>query len=214
MRQHTVKPGECLSTIAARYGFARWQDVYEHGANADLRQRRPDPNVLHPGDVVAIPPLRERKEVATTGRRHHFVHRPPRRRLRIRLFDGDGVPLTNLPFAADDGTRLHSGTTDGDGFVEVHLLPDARDLVVNVLGWERRFAVGQLNPETTATDDSGVSGIQARLKGLGHDPGAIDGVIGSRTRAALVAFQREHELALTGEPDEATRAKLRETFLS
>ncbi|MFY7973227.1 MAG: PGRP and LysM peptidoglycan-binding domain-containing protein [Rubrivivax sp.] len=212
MKSYTVKPGDCLSTIAARHGFSRWQDVYEHGANAELRQRRPDPNVLHPGDVVMVPALRERTEAAATGQRHHFVYKPPRRKLRIQLLDDAGLPLADLLFAADDGSRLHSGQTDGEGFAEVELRAEVRDLVVHVLGWERHFAVGRLNPEVETTDDKGISGCQARLKGLGFDPGVIDGVLGTRTRAALVSFQREHDLAITGEADAETRAKLKEIF--
>jgi uncharacterized protein (TIGR02594 family) len=37
--------------------------------------------------------------------------------------------------------------------------------------------------------------IQARLKELGFDPGAVDGVLGPKTEAAIVAFKRSRGLA-------------------
>jgi peptidoglycan hydrolase-like protein with peptidoglycan-binding domain len=42
-----------------------------------------------------------------------------------------------------------------------------------------------------------VKAVQARLKDLGyHDVGSIDGSIGPRTRAAILAFRDDHALAL------------------
>ena len=46
MKVHKVEPGECLSSIAEKYGFHQWKTVYDASENADLRTRRPNPNVL------------------------------------------------------------------------------------------------------------------------------------------------------------------------
>jgi peptidoglycan hydrolase-like protein with peptidoglycan-binding domain len=40
--------------------------------------------------------------------------------------------------------------------------------------------------------------LQSALQGLGHDPGAIDGQFGSRTEAAVKAFQRAQGIAVDG----------------
>ena len=29
---HVVEQGECLSSLAAQYGFSSWKDLYEHPA--------------------------------------------------------------------------------------------------------------------------------------------------------------------------------------
>jgi peptidoglycan hydrolase-like protein with peptidoglycan-binding domain len=42
--------------------------------------------------------------------------------------------------------------------------------------------------------------IQRLLAGQGYDPGPADGLMGGRTRAAILAFQRAHRLAVDGEP--------------
>jgi lipoprotein-anchoring transpeptidase ErfK/SrfK len=49
---------------------------------------------------------------------------------------------------------------------------------------------------------------QLALARLGISPGSIDGVFGSRTRLALVAFQQKAGLSLTGDLDAATKRRL------
>lgn len=51
---YTVKPGDTLSAIASKHGM-KWQDIYNHPSNADFRRKRPNPNLIHPGDVIMIP---------------------------------------------------------------------------------------------------------------------------------------------------------------
>lgn len=51
---YTVKAGDTLSAIASRHGM-RWQDIYNHPDNAAFRAKRPNPNVIYPGDVIMIP---------------------------------------------------------------------------------------------------------------------------------------------------------------
>ncbi len=54
-----------------------------------------------------------------------------------------------------------------------------------------------------------VSKAQTALKAAGFDPGAIDGVIGKKTRAAVSAFQKAKSLPVTGKFDKATKAALK-----
>jgi lipoprotein-anchoring transpeptidase ErfK/SrfK len=49
---------------------------------------------------------------------------------------------------------------------------------------------------------------QVALARLGISPGSIDGVLGSRTRSALAAFQQIQKLPLTGELDSTTKSRL------
>lgn len=59
-----VDTGDTLSHIAARFGMT-WEDIYEHDANRALRALRPDPNVIHPGDIVLVPIGRKRRAVVS-----------------------------------------------------------------------------------------------------------------------------------------------------
>lgn len=45
--------------------------------------------------------------------------------------------------------------------------------------------------------------VQRELKAHGYETGAIDGVVGSMTRAAIMAFEFDHGMALSGTPDQA-----------
>ena len=66
------------------------------------------------------------------------------------------------------------------------------------------------------TDDSQgvVSGqggivVEDALADNGYDPGRIDGIIDSETRAAIREFQRDRDLAVTGTMDRETEKELR-----
>lgn len=46
--------------------------------------------------------------------------------------------------------------------------------------------------------------VQERLKAAGFDPGPIDGIVGPKTRAAVIKYQTSNGLAKTGSLDEET----------
>jgi len=50
--------------------------------------------------------------------------------------------------------------------------------------------------------------IQLVLKASGYDPGPINGVIGSKTTIALIQFQRDMGLSITGTADESTASAM------
>jgi len=52
-----------------------------------------------------------------------------------------------------------------------------------------------------------ITDIQRALKSKGYDPGAIDGILGTLTKAALVKFQKDNGLP-QGRLDIDTLAKL------
>ena len=56
--------------------------------------------------------------------------------------------------------------------------------------------------------------IQAGLRAFGNDGIVIDGIAGSDTRAAIREFQTLFGLDVTGEPDDALYAKMKEIGLT
>jgi hypothetical protein len=58
------------------------------------------------------------------------------------------------------------------------------------------------------TEKADVKSMQMALKDKGHDPGPADGVMGPRTRAALMDYQRKEGLTPTGRWDDETAMKL------
>lgn len=60
----------------------------------------------------------------------------------------------------------------------------------------------------TTVPNAEVRRLQEQLRSQGHDPGAIDGVMGTQTQDALRAFQRRNGLSETGRLDTQTAEKL------
>jgi hypothetical protein len=67
-------------------------------------------------------------------------------------------------------------------------------------GTVHELAIGDFGPQ--------VMTLQMRLLGSGFSPGAIDGIFGENSRAAVIAFQRDHNLKATGRIDSSTRRAL------
>jgi Putative peptidoglycan binding domain len=201
---HVVAQGECLSSIARQYGFLDYRTIYNHPSNATLKKNRPDPNVLHPGDEIFIPDKDAREEPRGTDQRHRFQLRRQRVFLDVILKVND-EPIANAPYVLRLGARELQGTTDGEGRVrhEVTAAETSGRLILKdpALEWDLRL--GALDP----LDE--LSGVQARLQNLGFACGAIDGVMGPRTRSSLRQYQAMRHLTATGEADGATRGRLR-----
>jgi hypothetical protein len=203
MAEYVVKQGDCISSIAEQHGFF-WQTLWEHPRNASLRAQGRDPNALRAGDVVFIPDKRVADYVRATGASHTFRVRGVPAKLRLR-FCVAGQPRANEPCAVEvDGRWTHT-TTDGDGRLEVSIHPCAvRARVVLGEGASaetHEISLGHVDPVEE------LSGVQARLNNLGFRCDAT-GTLDAATVDALRAFQGVAGLAVTGEPDDATRAAL------
>lgn len=72
-RSHDVKKNETIQTIAKKYGFKSWKEVWKHPGNDSLRKVKKDGKGLGPGDTVIVPALNEkereerREKVRTLG---------------------------------------------------------------------------------------------------------------------------------------------------
>lgn len=199
-----------MSSIAALYGFADYQLIYGDGANAALRQLRPNPNVLAPGDSVFVPEVTPSKQDCAVDAKHRFVVKRATTRLRLVLKDVDG-PMAQRPYTLTvDGEAPVDGVTDGSGLLDQRVPPDAlnaelrlqrgADPKSGVLVWA--LQLGALDPQDTT------SGVQARLNNLGFFCGKADGIAGPRTAKALRSFQKQSGIPVTGHIDAATKAKL------
>lgn len=211
MPKHVVRPGECLTMIARQYGFLDYRTVYEHPDNEALRQKRPNPNILFPGDVVAIPERKVKTASVPTGQEHRFRVIVPKKELHLQLQDHEGKPLANEPYILEvDGEEPIEGKqTDGEGKLRERVPLSRAGATLAIRGRTFRLRFGGLNPLRDCREDD-VSGLQGRLRNLGYNPGNADGVLGLQTRTALAVFQADEGLDIMGEPDERTLSKLEE----
>ena len=70
-RCYTVVLNDNLTVIAQRFGLRGWRAIYDHPWNGAFRRRRPNPDLIHPGDIIYIPDPNE----ATGTRSFNFIRR-------------------------------------------------------------------------------------------------------------------------------------------
>lgn len=210
---HRVVAGETLQRIASRHGFNDWKKVWFHQNNDEFRRRRPNPDILQPGDDIFIPdpPAEELR----TGRRHRFIARRSVTTLRLRLEIGNDNPesLAGARFRLDIGGTLVEGSCDMTGSIEAEIPCTEEEGTLTIWleddgdeTWEIDLRIGHLDPlETT-------EGIQARLNNLGYHCGDHDGVLGERTDRALLRFRDDHGIRADSSTDPAVIEHLGATY--
>ena len=212
MPMYTVVQGDCLSSIALQFGYADWRNIYNDPANASFRQLRPNPNLIYPGDEIFIPDPEADPEEAPTDAWTEFKIDSQKTFIRVRMMDGNNAAFSGKKYQLDVNGTISEGTTGGDGMIEKEIPANATAATLTVWfdndtskpGVVWNLNMGSLDPWDTVT------GVQARLKNLGYDPGPIDGDIGPLTTAALRGFQSSQNLTVNGTADSATKNKLKE----
>jgi N-acetylmuramoyl-L-alanine amidase len=205
-----VKQGDRLPTIATKQGFARWRTIWDFKGNQELKERRESPNILFPGDQVAIPTKLKRNAEVPGGTAEYVVNRG-KEVLRVCFpvaWDSDEDPVSYTAKPDAGGPNL-TGPLDADGWMEIDLPPDTNQ--VDVALWTDdpgnpiatyELRVGEMDPIEEVT------GIQARLANLGYYDGATDGEAKEITAAAISQFRREHGLPMGDQIDDDLREAL------
>jgi hypothetical protein len=211
---HTVTQGECLFTIARQYGFHNWKDIYDAPDNEEFKKARPNPNAIYPGDQLVIPDPKEstKKEACGTEDLHKFKVKLPRILFRVKVHDEENEPVAGKKYKLFLDKNVLEGSTDGDGIVEqkITTAPRSAKLVVYMgageedeqLIWD--VGIGHLDPHDS------IEGIKERLNNMGYYCGPTDQKLTLGLSIALRTFQKDNDLELTGDLDDATIAKLKE----
>src|SRR5262249_44370257 len=207
---HTVAQGEHLSKIARQYGFVDYTTIWDHAQNADLRQKRQNPNVLLPGDRLYIPDKELKSESRSTDRQHAFQIKRQRLKLRLVIEDQYEKPIANAPCELHVESESYQVTTDGSGKIEQEIPTTAETARLIIKSKETALdalvipiKIGHLDPVDERT------GQQARLANLGYYTGPIDGQENPAFRLAVEEFQCDHGLAVDGVCGSQTQAKLK-----
>ncbi len=204
MPRRKVGTGETTSSLAKKNGFF-WRTIWDHPENAELKAERIDPNVLLATDDITIPVKKLKNVSKATEAEHTFKRKGEPSKLKMLLLKL-GKPRANEDYVLDVDGKQTNGTTDADGRLE-HFIPgDAkRGKLILKGGKEIHYLkLGYLDPLDS------IGGAQQRLNNLGFNCGGETGKLGEKTKKALKKFQAENGLDETGEPDSATKAKLKE----
>src|SRR5437660_1841847 len=116
MSPYVIRAGDHLPQLAYRMGFDA-EAVWQHEKNSELRKRRPDPNILCPGDVLYVPEpaTREKKWLSVqVGTVNRFKATIPCVHLAVG-FSQAGEPVANASCVVHGLPPPNTFTTDGEG---------------------------------------------------------------------------------------------------
>jgi Putative peptidoglycan binding domain len=212
---YRVQRGDCLSSIAEQWGFSDYNTIYRDSGNDAFRQKRPNPNIIYPEDVLFIPDRRSKELARPTDQLHRFVLKQPKVLLRLCLKDDLHQPYQNKRYHLRVGSHHHHDSTNENGMLEHRIPANAFEGEITIFirdddpsdqGYTFTLNLGHLDP----VDET--SGVDARLTNLGFAPLEVENhQLSNEERVqALKAFQDRFGLEVTGQADEATRQKLRE----
>lgn len=211
---YTIQQGDCLNSLAKQHGFADFATLYRHPENAAFREKRPNPNIIFPGDILFIPDRRVQEIPCATDQGHKFTLAQKKVYLRLCLQDDLHNPYPNTKYRLTvDGVDF-AGATDSTGLLQQEIPADAADGEITIFpfpddpsdpGYTFTLKLGHLDP----IDED--SGVDARLINLGFGPTDTEDAEWSDDSKgeALKAFQDRFGLEITGLADDATRQKLR-----
>lgn len=239
MTNHTVRQGECISSIAYEYGFFP-NTIWNHPDNEQLKQLRKDMNLLEVGDIVKIPEKEEKEESAASEQKHRFRKKGVPAKLRMKIFkvqpldeqtestqqpDPDQEdtetqepeevtgfeqePWADCPFLLIIDGETIEGNTDRDGFVDVPIPPNAQQGELIMNPGEPDERIIPLQLGTLGSAGE-IAGMKRRLSNLGYNCGDQSNEITDDFREVLRLFQEAYELEISGEPDDATKDKISE----
>lgn len=205
MRAYVIRQGDFLKRLAHRMGFDA-NLVWSDASNAELREKRPNPEMLHPGDVLRVPDAPSRGLRIAPGQTKSYRGGVPTVEIRLALVDHEGGPLANAAYTLEGVTgEPTSGATDGDGVATLTLPVHLETCRLVFADHAVRVHVGHMDP----VDEP--SGVLKRLVHLGYVRGVGDldhPRLAARIRQALRRFQAAEGLSVTGEADGATRDAL------
>jgi hypothetical protein len=199
-----VRAGDHLEAIAHRFGVTA-DAIRNAPSNAKLAKKRGDMSMLAAGDVLYIPARKRKFLPVSVGSSNNFVAAIPKVTVHLNLADGQSKHA-NVAYTVDGAGPQIKGTTDGDGHVTFSVPVTVRTVRMTLTDTGHVFdvSVGGLDPiEET-------SGVQMRLAHLGFYGGPIDGLLSDHMRAGIRAFQAQQKMNVTGEPDDATLAALKD----
>jgi hypothetical protein len=210
MPKRKVGNNQTTSSLALDLGFF-WKDIWEHGENAALKEKRKDPNVLFESDDIFIPEKVKKTVDKGSEAEHVFKRKGEPSKLKMKFLALD-KPRANEDYILKFGSKLIQGKTDGDGKLE-HFIPGnakAAQVIFKEGKEIHSLKLGGLDPLELG------SGVIQRLNNLGYKTfgaGLKPGVlakdafadpkkVGKSVVNAIKRFQADNNLEQTGKIDD------------
>jgi hypothetical protein len=197
LKPYVVRQGDTLMKLAAERGLVA-SDVWADPKNEELRKRRPDMDVLAPGDVLYLPDPPKNWLPIAKGTTNRYKATVPKVTVHLVIQDEEGLPLADAPCVIRGLGDPVERRTEADGGLSIEVPVLLREVSVELPdhGLVYPVRVGDLDPIEER------SGVAMRLAHLGYlSREDVDS-------HAISAFQAAQGLDPTGEMDETTRAAL------
>src|SRR4029079_2635037 len=120
MPKQKVGQNQTTSSLALEMGFF-WKDIWEHGENSKLKEKRKDPNVLFADDDIFIPEKVKKTVDKGSEAEHGFKRKGEPSKLKMKFLALD-KSRANEKYVLKRGSQLINRQTDGDGKLE-HFIP-------------------------------------------------------------------------------------------
>ena len=206
MQPYVVRQGDYLAKLAFVHGFDA-EEVWNDAKNEEIRGRRPDHNILAPGDIVYLPVKKKEGLPIVKGTTNKYSARVPKVDVNLVFKNADGTPLSEEPYEIRGAPPASDPlATDADGHLTIQVPVTVRE--VCIVFPERHFSytarIGDLDPSNE------MSGVAQRLRNLGHlarDASSPE-MAADDVRAAIAAFQAETGASSTGALDAETQSAL------
>lgn len=204
---YVIRAGDFLDKLAFSRGFDA-EEVWNHPKNEELKSKRPDPNILEPGDVLYVPEPDPQTAKVNGGGSNEYAADVPRATISLQLLIA-GQPLADAECKVEGVEIDPPPKTDGDGKIsfEVPVITREVTLVFEERGYRFHVLIGDMDPH------DGVAGGKKRLAHLGYigaDLEAFGDGADEIVAAAVRRFQEEKGIEVTGELDAATLDALRD----
>ncbi|MBU0753704.1 MAG: peptidoglycan-binding protein [Planctomycetes bacterium] len=202
MAIYKVKQGDCINSIADEHGLF-WEQIWNHGENAKLKNERKDPNTLCPGDELFVPEKEPGEVNCACDQKHTFRLKGVPAKMKVQMLVNE-EPRKNEEYTLFiDDRRVQEGKTDANGFIEASIPPNAKKGEIVFVDEDGNkefhpFDLGTVDPIDTE------EGVAGRLQNLGYYEGDLE--------EALKEFQSRYELEVTGTINDETKRKLKEIF--
>lgn len=202
--RHVIKQGESVISLSELHGLFA-DTIWNDPANAELRAKRKDMNILMPGDVLIIPDKRLKEVRRETNNVHKFQRKGIPAIFRLQLFEIE-EPRANQQFTLEVDGQKFEGQTDSRGVLEQAIPANSKKgvLIIGPDELELELDFGYLDPVNE------IPGVKKRLNNMGYDCGEPDNNMDDKMQAQLKLFQKRFGLAETGEADAETLKKLEE----
>lgn len=202
--RHEVQQGESIIGLSEKYGLFA-ETIWNDPANAELKKKRKNMNILMPGDIVIIRDKQPKEVSKQTGIMHKFKRKGIPALFRMQLFNVE-EPRANQKYTLDVDGQEYVGQTDSQGIFEQAIPANSKKGVLIIGPDELRLEIdfSYLDPINE------IAGVQKRLNNMGYDCGEPNNTLNEKTRSQLKLFQKRFSLEQTGEADSQTLKKLEE----